>query len=349
MKLSLFFFGQQYGIEGGVTGTSVDPYRLLLSGARIADEIGLSAVWTPERHFHDFGGLYADPTVTGAAVAAVTSNVDIRAGSIVLPLHDPIRVAERLAMVDQLSAGRVGAAFASGWHPRDFVLAHRPSGYATRKGDMEPMLHEIQRLWRGEAVTRAVDETMSFDVTSWPRPVQPELPTWLTTAGDPVSYELAGRLGVNVLTHTLGQDFTSITANITAYRAALRAHHPRRRGTVSLMMHTYIADTVGDAQEHARSALRGYLASSMSLESSAIVGPAGAAVSDEDRNFLIDRSLARFYDEGALIGNVEAARQTVGRLERLGVDEVACLVDFGIDHDLALASIARLGAVMRPA
>ena len=46
-------------------------YRVLLEGARFADRHGFTAVWTPERHFHDFGGLFPNPSVTGAAVAAI--------------------------------------------------------------------------------------------------------------------------------------------------------------------------------------------------------------------------------------------------------------------------------------
>ena len=68
-------------------GRVATEYRLLLDGARFADAHGFAAVWTPERHFHAFGGLYPNPAVTGAAVAAVTSRVSIRAGSVVLPLH----------------------------------------------------------------------------------------------------------------------------------------------------------------------------------------------------------------------------------------------------------------------
>ena len=60
-------------------------YRLLLEGAKYADEHGFSAVWTPERHFHPFGGLYPNAALTGAAVAAVTKRIGIRAGSVVLP------------------------------------------------------------------------------------------------------------------------------------------------------------------------------------------------------------------------------------------------------------------------
>src|SRR5262249_197425 len=81
VRFRLFYFRE--GGEGS------ERYSLLLDGARFADERGFHAVWTPERHFHAFGGLYPNPSVTGAAVAAVTRRVGVRAGSVVLPLHDP--------------------------------------------------------------------------------------------------------------------------------------------------------------------------------------------------------------------------------------------------------------------
>ena len=86
MDFSLFFFADS-GAAGG------DGYELLLETARFADTHGFAAVWTPERHFHPFGGLYPNPAVTGAAVAAVTDRVSIRAGSVVGPLHHPVRIA----------------------------------------------------------------------------------------------------------------------------------------------------------------------------------------------------------------------------------------------------------------
>ncbi|WVJ71376.1 LLM class flavin-dependent oxidoreductase (plasmid) [Paracoccus marcusii] len=58
---------------------------MLLEGAKFADRHGFVAVWTPERHFHAFGGPYPNPSVTGAAVAAVTQNIAVRAGSCVGP------------------------------------------------------------------------------------------------------------------------------------------------------------------------------------------------------------------------------------------------------------------------
>jgi hypothetical protein len=72
IDFSLFYFAD------APDAASADKYRLLLDGARFADDNGFKAVWTPERHFHAFGGLYPNPSVTGAAVAAVTRRVEIR-------------------------------------------------------------------------------------------------------------------------------------------------------------------------------------------------------------------------------------------------------------------------------
>src|SRR5690606_11344311 len=89
VDFSLFYFAADSGEHKGK-----DLYRLLLDGARFADVHDFRAVWVPERHFHTFGGAYPNPSVLAGAVAAVTDNVEIRAGSVVLPLQDPLRVAE---------------------------------------------------------------------------------------------------------------------------------------------------------------------------------------------------------------------------------------------------------------
>ena len=74
--------------------------------------------------------------MTGAAIAAVTERTQIRAGSVVLPLQNPIRVAEEWAVVDNISGAESGVSFASGWHANDFVFA--PENYADRKAIMLP-------------------------------------------------------------------------------------------------------------------------------------------------------------------------------------------------------------------
>jgi hypothetical protein len=116
LGFSLYFFSDDGSKD------SDDKYRLVLESAKFADRNDFSAVWTPERHFQDFGGLYPNPAVLSAALATITERVQIRAGSVALPLHHPVRVAEEWSVVDNLSGGRVAIAFASGWHVNDFAL-----------------------------------------------------------------------------------------------------------------------------------------------------------------------------------------------------------------------------------
>src|SRR5271168_4851014 len=127
-EVSLFFF------SADSTERQAGKYQMLLDCARFADQNRFAAVWTPERHFQRFGGLYGSPSVTGAALAVVTKQISIRAGSVVLPLQNPLRVAEEWAMIDNLSNGRVAIAAASGWHVNDFVLS--PDTYKSRYEDM---------------------------------------------------------------------------------------------------------------------------------------------------------------------------------------------------------------------
>ena len=76
------------------------------------------------------------------------------AGSVVLPLHNPIRVAEEWSVVDNLSNGRVGLSFASGWHARDFVL--QPENFKNRRELMANGIETVKALWRGESSRRLV-------------------------------------------------------------------------------------------------------------------------------------------------------------------------------------------------
>src|SRR5262249_6799932 len=142
IDFSLFYFAS------GDSENKQERYRLLFEGAKFADQHGFEAVWTPERHFHAFGGLFPNPSVMSAALAAVTERVQIRAGSVVLPLHHPIRIAEEWALVDNISLGRTGVAFASGWHADDFVFS--PGNYTDRKEITFKGIEQVRSLWRGQ-------------------------------------------------------------------------------------------------------------------------------------------------------------------------------------------------------
>jgi natural product biosynthesis luciferase-like monooxygenase protein len=336
MEFSIFYFADS-------RSGSADRYRLLIEGAKFADTHDFSAVWTPERHFHEFGGQYPNPAVIGAALATITQRISIRAGSVAAPLHHPARIAEEWSVVDNLSHGRAGISFASGWHAVDFVL--RPDNYSQRKDILVATVENVRRLWRRECVSFVDGTGAEVPVQIYPPPVQPELPIWLTSAGSIDTFRLAGRLGAGLLTNLLGQDLSKLAEKIRAYRAAFEYAHGGR-GQIVLMLHTFLGRDRGEVRKLVREPLKAYLRSSVSLWARA----ASAAwpdldpekLSPRDIDFLVDRSFDRHFETGGLFGTIDDGISLIEGLRQYGVDEVACLIDFGIPTGQVLESLELL-------
>ncbi|HEY2737391.1 MAG TPA: MupA/Atu3671 family FMN-dependent luciferase-like monooxygenase, partial [Thermoanaerobaculia bacterium] len=347
VRFSLFYFADAG--DAGDGGESSDRYSLLLDGARFADERGFHAVWTPERHFHAFGGLYPNPSVTGAAVAAVTRRVGVRAGSVVLPLHDPLRVAEEWSVVDNISGGRAGLSVASGWHADDFVLA--PESYAERHREMLDGIATLRRLWRGEAVRRRGGAGNEVEVRIQPRPVQPELPIWITAAGNPETFRLAAEQGTHLLTHLLGQSVEDLGEKIALYRKTWRAAGHPGAGTVTVMLHTFVGEDLETVRETVREPFTAYLRSSAGLirNLARSLGQEGdlERLSAADMDALLGHAFDRYWQSNALLGTVGSCRRMVERLQAVGADELACLIDFGVGRDAALAALDPLDTLRR--
>lgn len=329
-------------------GHGLNKYRLLLEGAKYADKNGFAAVWTPERHFHRFGGLYPNPSVTSAALAAITQRIQVRAGSVVLPLHNLLRVAEEWSVVDNISAGRTGIAFASGWHTDDFVLA--PQNYAKRKEITFREIDTFLHLWRGETTKVQNGSGKEIEVRIFPQPVQKRPPVWITAAGAEDTFVRTGQLGTKLLTHLLGQTVEELARKIRLYRDSLElAGHPPAAGHVTLMLHTFIGEDVGKVRDAVRKPFTEYLRSSLDLIRNLIVSARLNVDLDrmtaKDMDALLDFAFERYFDSSALFGTVSTCAAMIERLKQSGVDEVACLVDFGLDVDTVLAGLSGIAAL----
>ena len=357
MAFSLFYWGND-------DGAGRDKYTMLLDGARFADENGFCAVWTPERHFHAFGGPYPNPAVTGAAVAAVTRNLSVRAGSCVAPLHHPARIAEDWAVIDNLTNGRAALGIAAGWQPDDFVL--RPENTPpANKPAMFQTIETLRALWRGEEVAFPLADGTEHKVLTQPRPVSKELPIWVTTAGNPDTWREAGAIGANVLTHLLGQSITEVGEKIGIYHNALReAGRDPADHTVTLMLHSYLAGDRETARETARGPMKDYLRSAAGLIKQfawafpAFKKPKGVdnpmqidiqALSEEELEAILDFAFERYFNDSGLFGTVEDALDRVEQLKRIGVDEIACLIDYGIERQKVLGGLTPIAEVLKRA
>jgi natural product biosynthesis luciferase-like monooxygenase protein len=333
--LAVFFFSD----DG--SRTDAGKYDLLMRAAAFADQHEFSAVWTPERHFHSFGGLYPNPAILGAALTMATKKIAIRAGSVVLPLHHPARVAEEWSVVDTLSGGRIGVAFASGWRQDDFILA--TTGFHDRRIVTSQAISKVRALWRGERVQFATANGESCNIRIFPRPIQPELPTWLAVSGNADSWRLAGRMGLNVLTMLGTQSIAVLAGKIDAYTESLAAHgHNRLQCRITVVLHTL----VGKDEEQVRRSVDGPMKKYLSRFLSQLNEASDDSIASGDHvagpDMLCSAAFDWYFGRAGLFGTPDRCKRLVQELASIGVDEIACLLDFGADPSDVIASLPLL-------
>ncbi|MEU2667434.1 MupA/Atu3671 family FMN-dependent luciferase-like monooxygenase [Streptomyces sp. NPDC007164] len=343
---SLYFFGD-YPDDG--PGPKEGRYELLMEAARFADQHGFEALWMPERHFNSFGGLFPNPAVLAAALSRETRRIRINAGSVVLPLHDPIRVAEEWSMADNLSGGRVGLGVASGWNANDFVFF--PERFGPHKQEMYDRLEQVRSLWRGETLRRTTGDG-EREIQLFPRPVQTMPPLYTAVVANPESYERAAAHDLGIVTNLMTQDIDQLRDNIARYRRARALHGlDPDAGRVAVLLHTYLADDHDTARAEAFAPMARYMQASLSLFSG-VTNSLGVttdlrSLSEDDLDVVFRRAYGRYCDQRALIGDVDTVLPVAEAVADAGADEIVALVDFGVSADQLRAGLPRLDALRR--
>jgi natural product biosynthesis luciferase-like monooxygenase protein len=339
MQFSLFYFSSQ------IKPRTESLYNLLWEGARFADQNEFTAVWTPERHFDEFGGPFPAPALTAAALAMITKNIQIRAGSLVLPLQNPIRVAEEWAMLDHFSKGRIGIAFASGWHTQDFSLA--PANYLNRKNIMLEYIETIKKCWKNQSINLISGDATEVNIQTYPQPLQKEIPLWLSASGNPDTFRMAAENKVAILTHLLDQDVQALETKIAIYRSALK-EKTDWPGHVTLMLHTFIGNEVEAVKNLVKPHLKSYLLTAMKLANKQQQYKMDdSEVSPEDVDVILDYAFERFYKGSSLIGTPESCLPLINKLKEIGVDEIACFIDFGMEDQAVLDNLPNISKLKK--
>lgn len=161
-------------------------YAAALEQVEWADALGFETVIVSEHHGSDDGYL-PSPLVMAGAFAARTKRARIRTSALVLPLHDPVRVAEDAAIVDILSGGRLELIVAAGYVPSEFAMFGRELRDRSRL--LEEGIAVLRRAWTGEPF-----EYEGRRVRVTPRPVQEPHPPILLGGGTLASAKRAARI-----------------------------------------------------------------------------------------------------------------------------------------------------------
>lgn len=322
---------------------SAEKYRFMRDVVQFADREGFAAVYLPERHFSEFGSIYANSAVVSAYLISQTSRIRFRTAGVSLPLHHPAEVVENWAIIDILSGGRVDLGFGSGWSPKDFILA--PDNYENRRAICLERIELIKRLWRGETIEFDGPMGEKIPVQVCPRPIQKELNVWYLVAQNDDSFSLAGKQGYNVFTMLYGIDLAAMSKKIALYRRGReQAGLDPATGIISLMLHTFIHRDRGCVERSVEKPFKEYIGSTIDAHVKAGLGRDRGVerVTAEEREKILAYSYQRYYKTAALFGDVEDGRRMVDDAIAAGVNDIVCLVDFGVDYAAVMDSLPHL-------
>ena len=175
----------------GIGAPPADLYETALEMAEWGQANGCAAIQVSEHHRSADGYLPA-PMVLASALAARTKTIPIQVAALILPLHDPVEIAEQMAVLDLISKGRVSYVMAVGYVPAEYAMFGR--AMKGRGKRMEECLEVIQKALRGEEF-----EYEGRPVKVTPPPHTPGGPMLLMGGGAPVVARRAARFGMGMI------------------------------------------------------------------------------------------------------------------------------------------------------
>jgi len=327
-----------------------------LEQATEAEALGFDGVWLTE---HNFTGesVYCDPIPFAGALAVKTSRVRIGFAVFQMTLRHPVRLATELAVLDNLSNGRidVGVGRGSIFNEYEYV------GFGLRSDDARDRMLESIELMRRAWVEEPLQFEGRFYTASLPalrpRTVQrPHPPIWQSAVTAP-SFAAAGRQGMPVMTVRLGLGV--LKERLALYEAGLAesgldpSEQKRLRRQAAVWRHIYVADSRAEAEDHLAAALlhtRQHMNHARDT-----YNPADFKFDDQFLNpwtnsKISDEEGVRFaLENGAIYGTASDVAGRIAEIRDAGVHHVLAQMSFGyLGHDQILASMRRFGEGVIP-
>jgi len=166
-------------------------YKNTIEQAQLAEDVGFDSTWISEHHFLD-DGYCPSPAVMAGALAAVTDRIRIGSGGIILPLHNPVKVAEDASVVDNISNGRFDLGVVLGYRKEEYDGMGVPM--IERPSRMDEGLEVLEKALSGETFSYSGKRYSFENTTLTPAPVQNPLPIYIGAFEEP-AIRRAGRFG----------------------------------------------------------------------------------------------------------------------------------------------------------
>jgi alkanesulfonate monooxygenase SsuD/methylene tetrahydromethanopterin reductase-like flavin-dependent oxidoreductase (luciferase family) len=322
-----------------------------------AEALGFNDVWLTE-HYFTGESVYNDALLFAAALAMRTTRIRIGFAVLQMPFHHPVRLAVQLALLDNLSKGRIDVGIGKGtvYNEYEFV------GHGMRSDDSRVRMAEaidvLERAWRE---TPLVYEGQYFKLRVpelRPRPIQrPGPPIWRSVIS-PASFSECGRLGIPILTARLPVE--RIKERWALYEAGIaegghdETARERLLDQAALWRNVYIAETDAQAEDelsalllrtraHMMHVRHAYNPSDFHIDPVMLNPWTDPAVSDSE-------ALPFVLATGSVFGSPARVREQVAALRNVGVRHLLCQTGFGdMSHEQNLNSMHRFGEQVMPA
>jgi len=306
-------------------------YAEMLEEVAMADQMGFDSAWLSEHHFLD-DGYCPSLLLTAAAIAAKTNNIRIGTGVLLLPLHDPISVAEDAAVADLISEGRLILGIGLGYRQEEFDGFGRTT--KQRRGRMEEGIEILNKSWADEPFSLEGKYYKLENVNVTPKPVQKPIPIWIGAFTEP-AIRRAARIGAPLYIPAIG--VIPIVKYLFDMHSNLLKEYGRNPDDFEkpLVREMYISDMNSDQaweeiKEHVTYTAKGY------ASWGSMVDREGNLLSDPNDPILYD--LAR---DQSIIGTPEECIETIKQYQaKLPIDNLVCRFKFpGISHEEAMRSM----------
>jgi len=243
MKFGLNFFPSFRASDS----TTARYYDQCIRLAERADQLGFNSVKTVEHSFYDYGGHSPNPCVFLSAVAARTRRIRLITGAVIPAFHHPAHLGGDLAMLDNLSNGRLDAGFGRAFLPKEFEVFGVPMSES--RGRFEESIGMIRRLWTEERVTQKGRYWNLDDVRLMPRVVQqPHPPVWIAAISSEESFTFAAKNGFHIMIVPYAGKPGTLEELVRLYRRvwAESGHKPGAE-QVQVAQHCYVAENRDEA------------------------------------------------------------------------------------------------------
>ncbi|HEX6511345.1 MAG TPA: LLM class flavin-dependent oxidoreductase [Chloroflexota bacterium] len=239
--------------------TAAEYYAQCLRVSELADGLGFNSVKTVEHYFHDYGGYSTNPTILLTAIAARTKRIRPITGAVIPAFNHPIKVAGELAMLDNISHGRLDVGFGRAFIPDEYAAFGMSMDDSRAR--FEEGVEVVKRLWTEEHVTHKGRFWQFEDVHAKPRPFQqPHPPIWVAAVASEESFVYAGQHGYHIMVVPFAGGLERVSGLIKTYRQVwCESGHTPGAEQVQLALHAYLAESHAEAVRGYGPPMRTYL------------------------------------------------------------------------------------------